>query len=64
VQGMNGYDAVILWEYARQGDSEALELLKIYNKEDTVNLLKIAETIYQRLRTQTGIDEYTSCRHI
>jgi uncharacterized protein len=64
VQGMNGYDAVILWEYARQGDSKALELLKIYNKEDTVNLLKIAETIYQRLRTQTGIDEYTCCRHI
>jgi uncharacterized protein YprB with RNaseH-like and TPR domain len=58
VRGMNGYDAVKLWEYARRGSSEALDLLTIYNKEDTVNLLKIADIIYQRLRSQTGIEEY------
>ncbi|NWF75145.1 MAG: ribonuclease H-like domain-containing protein [Nitrospirae bacterium] len=58
VKGMDGYDAVKLWGYAKQGSSEALELLRIYNKEDTVNLFKIAEIIYQKLRSKTGIDEY------
>jgi uncharacterized protein YprB with RNaseH-like and TPR domain len=58
VRGMNGYDAVKLWEYARTGSSEALDLLTIYNKEDTVNLFKIADIIYQRLRAKTGIEEY------
>jgi uncharacterized protein YprB with RNaseH-like and TPR domain len=58
VKGMDGYDAVKLWEYARRGSKEALELLITYNKEDTVNLFKIADIIYQRLRSQTGIEEY------
>lgn len=58
VRGMDGYDAVRLWEYVKQGSNEALELLKIYNREDTVNLLKIAYFIYQRLRLQTGIEKY------
>jgi len=60
VKGMDGYDAVKLWEYARRGSSEAMELLITYNKEDTVNLFKIADIIYQRLRSQTGIEEYLS----
>jgi len=60
VRGMDGYDAVKLWEYARMGSNEALELLITYNKEDTVNLFKIADIIYQRLRSQTGIEEYLS----
>jgi uncharacterized protein YprB with RNaseH-like and TPR domain len=55
---MNGYDAVKLWEYAQRGSSDSLELLKLYNKEDTVNLFTIAEIVYQRLRLQTGIDDY------
>ena len=58
VKGMDGYDAVKLWGYARRGSKEALELLITYNKEDTVNLFKIADIIYQRLRSQTGIEEY------
>lgn len=60
VQGMNGYDAVKLWEHARHGSREALELLRRYNKEDTVNLFSIAGSIYRRLRMQTGIEEYAS----
>jgi len=58
VKGMNGYDAVMLWEQAKNGSDEALALLTLYNKEDTVNLYKIADVIYQKLRSQTGIDEY------
>ncbi|MCE5195448.1 MAG: ribonuclease H-like domain-containing protein [Nitrospiraceae bacterium] len=59
VKGMNGYDAVRIWEYyIRTANKEHLDLLKIYNKEDTVNLHNIADTIYRQLRAQTGIDKY------
>jgi uncharacterized protein YprB with RNaseH-like and TPR domain len=35
-----------------------MELLKLYNKEDTVNLFTIADIVYRRLRSLTGIEEY------
>ena len=55
VKDMDGYDAVKLWEYVQRGSSEAMELLKLYNREDTVNLYAIAEFVYQQLRHQTGL---------
>lgn len=58
VQGLDGYDAVILWQMYRRGSKEALELLLEYNKEDTVNLLNLSEIIYDGLRKSTGIDNY------
>jgi uncharacterized protein YprB with RNaseH-like and TPR domain len=58
VRGLNGYDAVKLWEHARRGSNEALDLLITYNKEDTVNLSKIAKILYQRLRAKTGIEDF------
>jgi uncharacterized protein YprB with RNaseH-like and TPR domain len=58
VRGMNGYDAVRLWEFSKRGSSEALNLLIAYNRADTVNLFRIADIVYQRLRSQTGIEEY------
>ena len=58
VAGMDGYDAVLLWGEARRGNQKALELLVTYNREDTVNLLHIADKVYQALRESTGIDEY------
>lgn len=61
VKGMNGYDAVKLWEQVRKGSDEARELLLMYNKEDTMNLLKLADILYQRLKHATGIEEYTAC---
>ena len=57
-RGMSGYDAVLLWTEAKAGSREALELLKLYNREDTVNLMKIAGDIYRRLRDNTGIGLY------
>lgn len=60
VKNFDGYDAIKLWESARRGSSDALELLKVYNREDTVNLYGIAETVYERLRAQTGIEEFLS----
>ncbi len=58
VKGMDGYDAVKLWEHVERGSDDALKMLKLYNKEDTVNLHKIAINIYQQLRLQTGIEQY------
>jgi len=31
-----------------------------YNREDTVNLMQIANILYERLRELTGIEEYLS----
>ncbi len=61
VRGIDGYDAVKLWELSRRGAPEALELLIKYNREDTVNLMQIAAIFYERLRHLTGIEEYLSC---
>lgn len=36
--GMNGYDAMRLWDEYLDGDPDALKLLLSYNKEDVVNL--------------------------
>jgi uncharacterized protein YprB with RNaseH-like and TPR domain len=58
VQGLDGYDAVLLWERARKGEARALELLVTYNREDTVNLLGIAERVYGGLKQATGIEEF------
>ena len=38
VAGMNGYDAVLLWERFQRGDLTARELLLQYNREDVLNL--------------------------
>lgn len=61
VKGMNGYDAVKLWEQVKKGSEEARELLLMYNKEDTMNLLMLAGILYQRLKNATGIEEFTAC---
>jgi uncharacterized protein YprB with RNaseH-like and TPR domain len=61
VRGMDGYDAVRLWQLARREDGEARRLLLTYNREDTVNLMGIARVIYPLLRQSTGIEGYLSC---
>jgi uncharacterized protein YprB with RNaseH-like and TPR domain len=62
-RGLDGYDAVILWERARRGREDALELLVKYNREDTVNLMDIARDVYRRLRASTGIEDYACAPH-
>lgn len=61
VQGMDGYDAVKLWELAKRGNDEARRLLLSYNREDTINLLRIADILYHRLKQSTGIEEHLVC---
>jgi uncharacterized protein YprB with RNaseH-like and TPR domain len=61
VKGLDGYDAVKLWDHSRKGSRESLDLLIRYNREDTVNLARIASLFYEKLRQSTGIEEYLSC---
>lgn len=61
VQGMDGYEAVRLWELSRRGSEEAFRLLLTYNREDTVNLYRIADVLYGMLKQSTGIEEFLHC---
>lgn len=58
VKGMDGYDAVLMWEASRRGREGALERLVDYNREDTVNLMGLAKTVYSGLREKTGISDF------
>ncbi len=58
VQGLSGYDAVRLWERARHGDSVARELLVAYNREDVAYLLPMADILYEKLKSASGIMEH------
>jgi uncharacterized protein len=52
--GLSGFDAVRLWRrYDVLGDDRALERLIAYNREDCVNLERLAEIAYQRLERAT-----------
>jgi len=49
--GLNGYDAVLLWRRFRMlGDETALDKLVAYNREDCVNLHRLAELAVSRMR--------------
>ncbi|MCG6553286.1 MAG: ribonuclease H-like domain-containing protein [Candidatus Magnetominusculus sp. LBB02] len=58
IAGMDGYDAVKLWQTYRRGNRSSLDTLIKYNREDTVNLLAIGQEIYGQLKKSTGIEEY------
>ncbi|MFH0838715.1 MAG: ribonuclease H-like domain-containing protein [Candidatus Omnitrophota bacterium] len=48
-RGMDGYQAMKLWqEYEDLGNKEALKILLLYNKEDTVNLHKLRKIISKK----------------
>jgi uncharacterized protein len=38
LRGVNGYDAMVLWDRWEHGDREALETLLAYNADDVMNL--------------------------
>lgn len=51
-EGMSGLDAVRLWNRYQLGDQAALEKLIAYNREDVVNLEKLADIAYEKLKKQ------------
>jgi len=55
VDGLGGYEAVLLWRAHTQGRPGALDTLVSYNREDTANLHTLAGIIYERLREATGL---------
>ncbi|UCG77495.1 MAG: ribonuclease H-like domain-containing protein [Nitrospirota bacterium] len=55
---LNGYDAVKLWGKWENGDRDALETLLYYNEADTVNLMHIANIIYDRLFEKSGFSRF------
>ena len=45
-QGMNGWDAMRLWErYENEGDRAALDVLLEYNREDVINLMQLERIV-------------------
>lgn len=54
IDGMDGYDAVMLWKAFKWGDShQALEQLIAYNRADIVNLKPLMEFGYNEMRERT-----------
>jgi uncharacterized protein YprB with RNaseH-like and TPR domain len=49
VEGLDGYDAVMLWDAYQWGDDASLERLLRYNAADIVSLKVLAELAYERL---------------
>jgi len=59
LQGMNGYDAVLLWQRHLQGDPGALEILIRYNREDVVNLKTLMDFAYRVQRRRLPLPDGT-----
>ncbi len=52
--GMDGYEAVMLWHAYRRGNPAALDRLIRYNREDVVNLHALMQIGYEALRSNAG----------
>ncbi|MFH1351560.1 MAG: ribonuclease H-like domain-containing protein [Pseudomonadota bacterium] len=50
IQGMNGYDAVMLWKAYQWGDQDSLDRLIMYNTADIVNLKPLMEMGYDQMK--------------
>ena len=52
IDGMNGYEAVLLWRAYQWGDEGALDRLIQYNTADIVNLKPLMEKGFQQMKAQ------------
>jgi uncharacterized protein YprB with RNaseH-like and TPR domain len=50
IDGIGGYDAILLWKAYQWGDPEALDRLIQYNTADIVNLKPLMEMGYRKMR--------------
>ncbi len=55
IEGMGGYEAVLLWRAHQNNMAGALDTLVKYNREDTVNLLPLTRIICDKLKENSGI---------
>jgi len=51
--GMSGLDAIVMWNAYMRGDQDALRKLILYNEEDVVNLERLAELAYDKMKAVT-----------
>jgi len=56
LQGLTGYDAVLLWRLYQRGHQGALETLVRYNAEDVAVLLPLAALTYNLLARELPFD--------
>ncbi len=54
LQGLDGYDAVLLWQAYCRGQAQALDVLCRYNAADVQNLATLMQYAYPRLWAQAG----------
>lgn len=54
LDGLTGWDAVLLWRSWQSGDTEAGTILLQYNEADTKNLEPLAEILYEGLVRHSG----------
>ena len=54
--GLSGRDAVRLWREYCYGRTQSLETLIAYNREDCVNLEKLAEMMFTRMKAATLLE--------
>jgi uncharacterized protein YprB with RNaseH-like and TPR domain len=52
IEGMDGYDAVLLWKAYQWGDTDALDRLIQYNTADIVNLKPLMDIGYKEMKTK------------
>ncbi len=52
IDGMDGYEAVLLWKAYQWGDESALDRLILYNTADIVHLKPLMERGYQEMRAR------------
>jgi len=53
IEGLNGYDAVKLWQAYQEGHDQALDLLLDYNRADIVNLEPLMTFAFSRMKKMT-----------
>lgn len=58
--GMDGGEAIVLWQRHLLGDPHALDLLLKYNCEDVKNLEPLMKFAYRELRAASGVDTPSS----
>ncbi|MEX0875335.1 MAG: ribonuclease H-like domain-containing protein [Actinomycetota bacterium] len=56
LRGVNGYDAMLLWERWETGDRPALETLLAYNRDDVVNLALLERRMRGDLELPPPVD--------
>ena len=51
--GLSGFDAIRLWREYQEGSDDSLKTLVEYNREDVVNLERLAEVAFEKLQRAT-----------